>query len=152
MIYIEQVDPAEFVLAADQIKQKLLARNFTEISLEEASKPEVLDPRYAPIDFLKGLQDEYYNALEQIWERYPTGGGRAFGKVYALPAFEACGDLDALEKAYKAAAKRTLWERVTKSNHKDVVEYKELLRLYSTSLLESMFGSFSDTLFRYRIG
>lgn len=47
-------------------------------------------------------------------------------------------DREAIDVAYKDAKRRTLWERITKSNHKDVTYYKGLLREYTKELLMVM--------------
>ena len=44
-------------------------------------------------------------------------------------------DREALEYAYKDAKRQTLWERITKTNHKDVTYYKGLLKEYTQELL-----------------
>ena len=142
MIYIEPIDPAELVLSADRQKQLLLSRNFSEISLEEASNPEIIDPKYAPVSFLMSLLDEYYAGLQRTWELDRTIG-TSFTKAYELPPLDCAGDLKELESAYKSASRRSLWEKVTKTNHKDVAAYKEKLRLYSEALLQTMFDNFT---------
>ena len=44
-------------------------------------------------------------------------------------------DREGLEHAYKDATEQTLWERITKNNHKDVTYYKALLKEYTQELL-----------------
>ena len=147
MIALEPVDPAEFILAADKNRQDLLARNFSEISLDEAANPEVLDPNYEPIAFLENLQAEHLDILNLIWRAYDFTR-LTFQNGYIVPPIDAAGDLAALEKAYKDASRRTLWEKVTKTNHKDVAEYKAMLNAYSERLLDEMYSRFSDAVFR----
>lgn len=148
MIYIEQVDPAELVLAADHRKQEILSRNFAEISLAEATKAETLDPMYEPVGFLKELQDDFYNTLMALWDRGTRRRGR-FVEEYKLPPLDP-RDMAALEKAYKSASRRSLWEKVTKTNYKDIVEYKGLLRQSAEKMLNEMQDNFGDALFRNR--
>lgn len=69
-----------------------------------------------------------------------------FSSVYRLPDIAEAGDPLALDKAYRDASRRTLWERLTRTNHKDVYEYKSMLRLYSEALLNNMLTRFSDAL------
>ena len=146
---VEPIDPAEFILAADKNRQDLLARNFTDISLEEAAHPEILDPKYEPIAFLNRLQAEYYDNLRRIWGLDPFFRAD-FSSCYAVPALESAGDLAALEKAYREASRCTLWEKVAKTNHKDVAQYKAMLNEYSEKLLDIMYSSFGDAVFRQR--
>lgn len=47
-------------------------------------------------------------------------------------------DREKVEAAYNDAKRITLWERITKSNHKDVTYYKALLRDYTKELLTIM--------------
>ena len=48
------------------------------------------------------------------------------------------GDRDAIARAHREAERRTLWERITHSNHKDVTYYKGLLMEYTRDLLYVM--------------
>lgn len=43
-----------------------------------------------------------------------------------------------IKPAYDAAVRRTLWERLTKTNHKDVTYYKGLLKRYTEELLMAL--------------
>lgn len=43
-----------------------------------------------------------------------------------------------MSAAYKDATEQTLWERITRSNHKDVTYYKGLLQEYTRELLMVM--------------
>ena len=43
-----------------------------------------------------------------------------------------------IEVAHKNAVTRTLWERITNTNHKDVAYYKGLIREYTKELLMVM--------------
>ena len=44
-------------------------------------------------------------------------------------------DREGIHHAYENATRRTLWERITKTNHKDVTFYKGLLEEYTRELL-----------------
>ena len=46
-------------------------------------------------------------------------------------------DREQVALAHKKATTRTLWERITKTNHKDVRDYKSLLKEYTRELLET---------------
>lgn len=145
MEYIKPVDPAEFMVAAKNELDKCVTQYFREISLEEAAHPEILDAHYTE-DYLERLVNDYYNRLEAIWSRSPLAVYRTFSSVYHKPAVEEAGDPSALSDAYKDASRRTLWERLTCTNHKDVTEYKELLHTYGESLLKNMLYRFSDAI------
>lgn len=47
-------------------------------------------------------------------------------------------DREAIDGAYRDAKRITLWERITRSNHKDVTFYKCLMREYTEDLLTVM--------------
>ena len=46
-------------------------------------------------------------------------------------------DRELVAHAYKNATRRTLRERITKMNHKDVRDYKALLKEYTRELLDT---------------
>lgn len=142
MIALPPVDPADFIMQAGDERQKCLFELFDEISLDDAIRAEPLDPKFSP-DLLGALQAKYYNELERIWDRIPSYYRSDFATAYEAPPLESAGDLDVLQKAYDAAVKRTLWERLGK-NYKDVVAYKQLLRLYCEALLANMHQRFVD--------
>ena len=53
-------------------------------------------------------------------------------------------DREAIAYAYREAKQRTLWERITRSNHKDVTFYKGLLLEYTRDLLLVMREDFLE--------
>ena len=53
-------------------------------------------------------------------------------------------DREAIAYAYREAQQRTLWERITRSNHKDVTYYKGLLMEYTRDLLMLMREDFLE--------
>lgn len=54
------------------------------------------------------------------------------------------GDREAIARAHREAERRTLWERITRSNHKDVTFYKGLLMEYTRDLLMLMREDFLE--------
>ena len=145
MEYIKPVDPVEFMDAAIKEMSKCKDRYFSEITLEEAANPEILDAHYTE-DYLLRIMNDYYRRLETIWERSPLANFATFSAVYHAPAPDEAGDPVALSEAYKDATRRTLWERLTRSNHKDVYEYKQMLNNYADALLNNMLARFADTI------
>ena len=144
MIALPPVDPADFIMKSGDELQKCINKYFNEIPLEEAARPEILDPKYTP-DLLGTLQAEYLSALERIWDSVPLHYRASFKAVYKVPSMEEIGDLDALQKAYQAAVKRTLRERLSKSD-KDVIDYKNRLKSYCEALLWTMHDRFIDVI------
>lgn len=53
-------------------------------------------------------------------------------------------DREGIDIAYKKAKRRTLWERITRSNHEDVTYYKGLLLEYTRELLMVMRHDFLE--------
>ena len=53
-------------------------------------------------------------------------------------------DRKAIARAHREAEQRTLWERITRSNHKDVTFYKGLLLEYTRDLLFVMREDFLE--------
>lgn len=149
MIALPPVDPADFIMKAGDEMQKCINKLFNEVSLEEAANAEILDEKYAP-DCLAKLQAEYYKKLEIIWASIPTYYHSSFEAVYKNPPLNVAGDLDALEKAYAAAVKRSFWEKLGKTNYKDVEAYKALLKQYADNLLGAMHGRFVDVVANIR--
>ena len=142
MIALPPVDPADFIMKSGDELQKCINKYFDEIPLEEAARADILDSRYTP-ELLAQLQAEYYAALERIWDTIPTYYRASFKAVYKNPSLEEIGDPDALQKAYQAAVRRTLRERLTR-DAKDVVAFKNLLRQHGEALLWTMHQRFID--------
>ena len=143
MIALPPVDPADFIMKAGDEMQKSINEYFNEISLDDAVNAEILDEKYAP-QLLNKLYDDYYRKLEIIWDSIPTYYHSSFQAVYQAPSLEEAGDLEALQKAYAEAVKITFWEKLGKTNYKDVMAYKLLLKEYSENLLRTMHGRFID--------
>jgi hypothetical protein len=61
-------------------------------------------------------------------------------------------DRELIDEAYKDAIEKTLWERITKSNHKDVTYYKGLLQEYTRDLLMVMREDFLEEITGRHIG
>jgi hypothetical protein len=61
-------------------------------------------------------------------------------------------DRELIDEAYKDAIEQTLWERITKSNHKDVTYYKGLLQEYTRDLLMVMREDFLEEITGRHIG
>lgn len=142
MIALPPVDPADFIMQAGDEMQKCIDKYFNEISLDEAARGVPLEAKFSP-ELLAALQAEYYGALEKIWDTLPLRYIPNFDAAYKMPPLESAGDLDALQKAYEAAVKRTFRERLSK-DYKDVVAYKLHLKGYGEALLWTMHARFVD--------
>lgn len=60
-------------------------------------------------------------------------------------------DCEAVEEALKDAEEQTLWERITKTNHKDVTYYKGLLEEYTRELFLVMREDFLEEITGHHI-
>lgn len=87
------------------------------------------------------IELEYYNYLEYLWKEYMTNNKQDFSNIIDkrhLRMLSTEDDIEAIEYAYNDATRQTLWERLTKSNHKDVTYYKGLLKEYTKELLSCL--------------
>ena len=130
--------------------EELLEKHFGKLIQEAAiERPETIDD-YSP-DLPKQIEAEYYNYLKIFWAEIAPSDSPSFEGIIDkkhLSDRMSGDDREIIPPAYDAAMHRNLWERITKTNHKDVAEYKEMLRAYSERLLEEMYSSFGDAVFQ----
>ena len=141
MIALPPVDPADFIMKSGDEMQRCFNKYFNEISLEDAARGELLDPKLSPA-LLGEVRDEYCGNLRGIWDSIPIYMGD-FDKLYQTLPLDVAGDPAALQKAYAEAVRRTLWEKLG-NNYKDVMAYKLLLKEYAQNLLQAMHNQFVD--------
>ena len=109
-------------------------------------KPETLDSRYT--DTLPRMIAEEYRAfLDALWSEIAPEGARGFDEIMdrqrSIDLVHDDYD-DFLPSARLSAQTITLWEKITKTNHKDVTYYKGLLKQYTEELLETMAEDFLE--------
>lgn len=93
------------------------------------------------------IEAEFRAFLESIWKENAPEELRATPLVLEeqkLRKLMTDDDREMIEPAYKDAMEHTLWERITKSNHKDVTYYKGLLLEYTKDLLMVMCQDFLE--------
>lgn len=93
------------------------------------------------------IKSEYRAFLEELWEKCAPDGQKDTPLVLeeqTLRKLMTDDDREGIEVAYKDATRITLWEKITKSNHKDVTYYKGLLREYTKDLLFVMREDFLE--------
>ena len=80
------------------------------------------------------IEAEYRKYLETLWK---DSGHKEplILEEQKLRELMTEDDREGTEAAYRNASRRTLWERITSSNHKDVTYYKSLLKEYTKELL-----------------
>ena len=93
------------------------------------------------------IEAEYKKFLEGLWKEYAPENLRGTPLVLedqTLRKLMTDDDREGIEAAYKDATERTLWERIMKTNHKDVTYYKGLLLEYTRDLLMVMREDFLE--------
>lgn len=108
--------------------KELLYKYFGDFAIVSGvEKPERLEEIYT--DGLPGkIADEFRRYLSGLWEEIAPAGAKSFDKVMnlhcSIDVIKAdYGDY--LPSARLSAETVTLWERITKTNHKDVTFYKD---------------------------
>ena len=87
------------------------------------------------------IEAEFKAYLEELWKEYAPEELKGKPLVFdenKLRLLMTDDDREGVDAAYKDATKQTLWERITKTNHKDVTFYKGLLQEYTRELLMVM--------------
>lgn len=87
------------------------------------------------------IEAEYRNYLKELWEEIAEDDQRTIDDLLNQKQLRnkmTEDDREGIAYAYRDAQRRTLWERITKTNHKDVTYYKGLLEEYTRELLFCM--------------
>ena len=120
--------------------QELLDKYFGNLQKEAAvEKPETIGD-YAQ-DLPLKIESEYKSFLEELWKEVAPEelkGTPLVLEEQKLRELTTDSHRENVDRAYKNATRRTLWERITHSNHEDVTYYKALLRDYTRELLAVM--------------
>ena len=93
------------------------------------------------------IEAEYRAYLEELWPQVapePLRGTPLILEEEKLRKLMTDDDREAIDNAHRAATRRTLWERITQSNHTDVTYYKGLLQQYTRDLLMVMREDFLE--------
>lgn len=129
-----------------QKQNALLSKYFGNLVHEAAiERPETIGS-YTK-DLPLKIEAEYRTFLEGLWAEYAPEelkGTPLVLEEQALRKLKTDDDRELIEPAYKDAVERTLWERITKSNHEDVTYYKGLLEEYTRDLLMIMRNDFLE--------
>lgn len=127
-------------------ERELLNRYFGNL-VKEASidRPETIG-EYTR-DLPQKIEAEFRAFLEELWKEVAPAELRGTPLVLEeqrLRQLITEDDREAISGAYEEAARRTIWERITSSNHKDVSYYKGLLLEYTRDLLMVMREDFLE--------
>ena len=116
-------------------ERELLDRYFGNLNKEAAvERPETIDP-YTK-DLPLKIEAEFREYLVGLWKEYSDSPLELEEQKLSWLMTE--DDREAIDGAYRDAKRITLWERITRSNHKDVTFYKGLMREYTEDLLTVM--------------
>ena len=121
-------------------ENQLLEKYFGDLVIEAAiEQPETIG-EYTK-DLPLKIEAEFKAYLEELWKEYAPEELKGKPLVFdenKLRLLMTDDDREGVDAAYKDATKQTLWERITKTNHKDVTYYKGLLQEYTRELLMVM--------------
>ena len=136
----------EIVELCIEKEQELLNKYFGNLVNEAAIEmPETIG-EYTKELPLK-IEAEYRKFLEKVWEKHVPAelkGTPLVLEEQKLRKLMTDDDREGIDAAYKDASTVTLWEKITKSNHKDVTYYKGLLFEYTKDLLLVMRHDFLE--------
>ncbi len=134
-------------------EQELLDKYFGNLVKEAAiERPETIG-EYTKELPLK-IETEYKAFLERLWGEYAPEELKGKPLVFdeqKLRKLMTDDDREGVDAAFKDATKQTLWERITKTNHKDVAYYKGLLLEYTRDLLMVMHEDFLEEITGHHI-
>ena len=134
-------------------EQELLNQYFGDLVKEAALDcPEIIG-EYTK-DLPLKIEAEYKAFLEELWKEHAPEELKGTPLVFEeqeLRQLMTDDDRELIEEAHKDATKQTLWERITKTNHKDVTYYKGLLQEYTRDLLMVMREDFLEEITGHHI-
>ena len=126
---------------------KILCWNKIDELLKEhfaSTSSEVLDPRYA-LDYPLKVAAEMKDYLADLWATEGHQSGKAFEDLMGAGRLNNItyeSYLDMIKAAQKEALKITLWEKITHTNHEDVMIFQSILRSCTREILELMVKDF----------
>lgn len=93
------------------------------------------------------IEAEYRDFLKELWVEIAVDDQRTIDDLLNQKQLRdkmTEDDREGIAYAYRNAQQRTLWERITQTNHKDVTYYKGLLEEYTRELLFCMKHDFLE--------
>ena len=127
-------------------EQELLDKYFGNIVHEAAVvRPETIGEytRELPLK----IEAEYLDFLRGLWDEVRGDDPRRLDDLldrHHVRMMMTEDDREGVEQAYDDASRITLWERLTKTNHRDVTRYKGLLKEYARELLRGLTADFLE--------
>ncbi len=124
----------------------LLATNFGELVKEAVvDQPEFIGDY--DLELPLRIEAEYRKFLEELWKEIAPDDCKSIDDILnnkELREKLTLDDREIIAEAHSNALHRTLWERITKTNHRDVTYYKGLLEEYTRELLFCMKHDFME--------
>lgn len=118
-------------------EEELLNKYFGNLVKEAAIKqPETIEGYDKELPLR--IEAEYKEFLSDLWKEVAGDDKRTIDEIIDKKELReklTDDDREGIDEAYKNAQQRTLWERITNTNHKDVTFYKGLLEEYTRELL-----------------
>lgn len=118
-------------------EQELLNKYFGKLTKEAAiERPETIG-EYTK-DLPLKIEEEYFLYLKELWNEINPDKSQPLESILDkrhISMLMTDDDREGIHHAYEDATRRTLWERLTRTNHKDVTFYKGLLEEYARELL-----------------
>ena len=99
------------------------------------------------LDLPLKVESEYRTYLKDLWTEIAPDDKRTIDDLLDKKQFRDMmteNDRERVGDAYRDAQQRTLWERINKTNHKEVTYYKGLLEEYTRELLFCMRHDFLE--------
>ena len=127
---------------ADELLQKYFGNLVKEASVD---KPE--DIGSYDLELPLRIEAEYKECLRDLWHEIAPNDQRNFDALFDKPEIRdalTADDREGIAHAYRDAQRRTLWERIANTNHRDVTYYKGLLEEYTRELLFCMRHDFIE--------
>jgi len=143
----------QLITLCKEKEQELLDKYFGNLVREAAiERPETIG-EYTK-DLPLKIEAEYRAFLEELWNEYAPEGLKGAPLVLEekkLRKLMTDDDRELIDEAHKEAIEQTLWERITRTNHKDVTYYKGLLQEYTRDLLMVMREDFLEEITGHHI-
>lgn len=143
----------QIIISCKEKEQELLNKYFGSLVKEAAiDRPETIG-EYTK-DLPLKIEAEYRTYLEKLWREHAPDDLKGTPLVLEeqkLRKLITDDDRELIDVAHRDATEQTLWERITKTNHKDVTYYKGLLQEYTRDLLMVMREDFLEEITGHHI-
>ena len=143
----------QIIALCNKKEQELLNKYFGNLIQEAAHERPGTIEEYRKELPLK-IEAEYRVFLEGLWKEYAPEelkGTPLVLEEQKLRKLMTDDDRELIDVAHKDATEQTLWERITKTNHKEVTYYKGFLQEYTRDLLLVMREDFLEEITGHHI-